>query len=294
MIASLILACLSAPPELPAEPEPIAVPAPAEDASEQDQPATVPTPAEVQDAAEQGQGPVPQPEQVRDDAEAGQGAVPPPAVSSPPQPPSTTPPNPRARPSEGVHAVGSSGVTPLPPPPPPVPPSSIARGRWSGVGWLSVRLLVGGPIAGAPPARPTVISLGGGAEGGWRIRQSIALGSGFTRQPHELYREELPDVPATVSYRGYMSAWDIAFVRLYAPVRGRVDPFIDVGGGLAFFDPARDRPLLVGGTVRASAGFEAWVARNLTLGITGIYRANFVDETIGHAWQAAVDFGIHW
>jgi hypothetical protein len=215
------------------------------------------------------------------------------SLIAPPEPPAA-PPNPHARPSEGVHAVGSSGVAPLPPPPPPVPPSTISRGRWSGVGWLSVRLLVSGPIAGDTPARPTVISLGGGAEGGWRIRQWIALGSGFARQPHEVYREDIPDAPAIINYRGYLSTWDVGFLRLYAPVRGRVDPFVDVGGGLAFFDPARDRPVLVGATVRASVGFEAWIARNLTLAVTGIYRGNFVDRTIGHSWQAALGFGIHW
>jgi hypothetical protein len=159
---------------------------------------------------------------------------------------------------------------------------------------LSVRLIVSGPIAGDSPARPTVVSLGGGAEGGWRIRQWIGLGTSFTRQPHEVYREDVPDAPAIITYRGYMSAWDIAFVRLYAPVRGRVDPFIDVGGGLAFFEPARDRPTIMGGTVRASVGFEAWVSRNLTLGLSGVYRANFIDDTVGHAWQAAIDFGVHW
>jgi hypothetical protein len=233
---------------------------------------TVSAPEQVQAAAEAGVGPIPPPEQVRDQA----------------------PPDPRSRPSEGVYAVGSSGVAPLPPPPPPVPPHTIARGRWSGTGWLSVRLLVNGPIAGVSPARPTVISLGGGAEGGWRIRQWIGLGAAFTRQPHEVYREQVPDAPVIIDYRGYMSAWDIAFIRLFAPVRGRVDPFVDVGGGLAFFNPARNRPTELGGTVRASVGFEAWVARNLTLGLSGTYRANFVEDTVGHAWQAALDFGVHW
>ncbi|MFO7567136.1 MAG: hypothetical protein R6X02_31110 [Enhygromyxa sp.] len=254
-LALLSFASEGSPPESPAEPTPITVPAPAE-------------------------APVPPPEQVRDESQLGTKAA--------------IPPDPRARPSEGVYAVGSSGVAPLPPPPPPVPPSTIARGRWSGVGWLSVRLLVNGPIAGDSPGRPTVVSLGGGAEGGWRIRQWIALGSSFTRQPHEVFRAQVPDAPAVVDYRGYMSAWDIAFLRLYAPLRGRFDPYIDVGGGLAFFSPARNRPNLLGGSVRASVGFEVWIARNLTLGLSGLYRANFVDETVGHAWQAAIDFGVHW
>jgi hypothetical protein len=139
-----------------------------------------------------------------------------------------------------------------------------------------------------------VISLGGGVEGGWRITQWVGLGAAFTRQPHEIYREDIPDAPAVVNYRGYMSAWDLAFLRFFAPVKGRFDPYLDVGGGLAFFEPARSRPTQVGASIRASVGFEAWVARNLTLGLAGLYRANFVDDTVGHAWQAAIDFGVHW
>ncbi|WP_052555705.1 hypothetical protein [Enhygromyxa salina] len=205
-----------------------------------------------------------------------------------------TPPNPHARPSEGVYAVGSSGVAPLPPAPPPVSPSTIRHDSWRGVGWLAVRLHVMGPLAGDTPGRPTVIALGGGAEGGWRIRQWVAVGTGFSRQPHESYRDQLVNPSQVVKRNGYMSAWDLAFVRLYAPVRGRIDPFIDLGGGLGFFEPARNRPILVGATVRASAGFEAWVSRNVTLGLFGVYRANFMDESIGHAWQAGLNLGLHW
>lgn len=214
------------------------------------------------------------------------------ALAPPPGP--AQPPDPHAQPSEGVHAVGSSGVAPLPPAPAPVDPSTIPRGDWRGVGWLSLRLHVTGPIYGDAPGRPTVVSLGGGAEGGWRIRQWIGLGAAFSRQPHEIYRQDIPDAPAVVTRRGYMTAWDIAFLRLYAPVRGRVDPYVDVGGGLAFFTPARERDSVAGTTVRASVGVDAWVARQVTLGISGLYRLNVVDETIGHAWQAALEFGVHW
>jgi hypothetical protein len=216
------------------------------------------------------------------------------AVAPAPESPPAHPPDPRARPSEGVYAVGSSGVAPLPPAPPPVDPSTIRRDGWRGVGWLALRVLASGPVYGDAPGRPTVIALGGGAEGGWRIRQWIGLGMGFSRQPHELYRQDVPDAPAVFNRRGYMTAWDAAFVRLYAPVRGRIDPFIDVGGGLALFDPARQRRSIAGGTVRASFGFDAWITRQLTLGVAGIYRVNFVDETVGHAWQAAIDLGVHW
>jgi hypothetical protein len=241
------------------------------------------------DSAEPEPAPVPEPEPI---------PVPAPAPAEIQDPAQVVghgrPPDPRARPSEGVYAIGSSGVAPLPPAPPPVSPSTIRRDSWRGVGWLSVRLHVAGPIAGDTPGRPTVISIGGGAEGGWRIRQWVALGMGFSRQPHESYRAQLLDQSGLTNRNGYMTAWDLAFLRLYAPVRGRVDPFIEVGGGLAFFDTARNRATRLGATVRTSVGFEAWVTRSVTLGVSGIYRANFLDETIGHVWQAGLDLGVHW
>src|SRR5689334_8735934 len=86
------------------------------------------------------------------------------AMAPPAQGPAQ-PPDPRARPSEGVYAVGSSGVAPLPPAPPPVDPSTIPRSDWRGVGWVAARLVVTGPIYGEVPGRPTVISLGGAIEG---------------------------------------------------------------------------------------------------------------------------------
>lgn len=296
------------PPVLPSEPPPPVLPSepPPPGSPSEPEPVVVPAPTQVRDDADAGAAPVSPPERVEDAAVSGQGAVPPPGPSadaspSAPatvvtQPPahSSAPPNPNARPSEGVYAVGSSGVAPLPAPPPAVPVETIARGRWSGVGWLSARWLVTGPIAGITPARPTVIALGGGVEGGWRIRQWIGLGSAFSRQPHEEYRPDSPDAPVVLDHRGYMSAWDVAFLRLFAPVRGRVDPFIDLGGGFSYVDPARNRRAVLGGTVRASAGLEVWLARSLTVGLTGIYRATFVDGTVGHSWQAAIDFGLHF
>lgn len=228
------------------------------------------------------------------DAREGEGASQTTVETQPSEPSKpASPPNPQARPSEGVYAVGSSGVAPLPPAPPPVDPSTIPRGSWRGVAWISLRMHVTGPIYGDAPGRPTVVALGGGAEGGWRARQWFALGSGFSRQAHEVHRTELLDAPALVR-RGYMSAWDVAFARFYAPLNGRVDPFIDVGGGLAFFSPARERTSLLAATVRGSVGFDAWITRQLTLGASGIYRANFVDRTVGHAWQAALELGLHW
>jgi len=210
------------------------------------------------------------------------------------KPPSDAPPNPGARPSEGVHAVGSSGVAPLPPAPPPVSPSAIPAGSWRGQVWIGAILLGSGGIAGTTPARPSIISVGAGAEGGWRARQWIGIGTSVTHWPHEVIRRDVPGESSTILERGHGTAWDLAFVRLFAPVRGRFDPYLDVGGGLLIYDPARDRPTQAGATIRAGLGFDVWIARSLTFGLMGLYRANFVDGSVGHGWQAGLTFGIHW
>lgn len=279
MIARLTcLVLFAAPPELPADP-------PANPPTAEDAPIEIRAPEQVQQDVERGEGEVRTPEQVQADA----AKVPPPAGGDPLAPP----PNPQSPPSEGVYAVGSGPVAPLPPPPPPVPVSAIPKLDWRGVLWLSVRLTVTGPLGGSYPARASVVSLGGAFEGGWRINQIAALGMGLSRQPHEIIRQtHLDQIDIR---RGTMSVWDIAFIRMFAPVRGRVDPFIDLGGGMAFVEPAREgEPLDVGGTIRGSLGFDAWLAKNLTIGVSGMYRAAFMRESVGHSIQGALELAVHW
>jgi hypothetical protein len=273
MIAWLTCLVLSAPPELPPE-----TPPPSDDAAIE-----VRAPETVQQDVEAGQGDLPTPEQVQ--------AQPPPQPSGDP---AAKPPSPQSRPSEGVYAVGSGPVTPLPPPPAPVPITAIPKLDWRGVIWVSVRVTVTGPIGGTYPAKPSVVSLGGGVEGGWRINQVAALGTGVYRQPHEVIRQTGFDNQDIVK-RGTMTFWDTAFIRLFAPVRGRVDPFLDLGGGLAFLEPAREgEPMDIGGMARGSVGFDAWLAKNVTLGVSGMYRATFLRDSIGHSVGGAIDFAVHW
>jgi hypothetical protein len=268
MIARLTCLILFAgPPELPADSPPVEPPA-AADAPAEDAPIEIRAP-----------------EEVREDV----ANVPPAAGGDP----FATPPNPQAHPSEGVYAVGSGPVAPLPPSPPPVPASAIPKLDWRGIMWLSIRLTVTGPIGGDYPARAGVVSVGGAFEGGWRINQIAALGMGLSRQPHEVIRQT--SLEQTLVLRGTMTVWDAAFIRLFAPVRGRVDPFIDLGGGMAFLEPAREGERLdVGGTVRGSLGFDVWLAKNLTFGVSGMYRAAFMRESVGHSIQGALEIAAHW
>ncbi len=203
------------------------------------------------------------------------------------------PPDPQARPSEGVYAVGSSALAPLPPAPAPVPRASISPGVWRGQGWISTQLSVIGAIAGVAPARPTVVALGTGLDFGWRARPWIGLGMSVSRQPHEVYLETQND-GSIQARRGSMTSWDIGLLRLWAPVPGRIVPYADLGLGLGVLNPARGRALLAGATVRGAVGLELWIGRSLTLGVQGLYRANIFGDTVGHTWQAGLTLASHW
>lgn len=206
----------------------------------------------------------------------------------------TTPPNHRAPPSEGVFAVGSGGIAPLPEPPPAVPASSIEQGTWRGDGWVKGRLHVAGAIGGERPARATAVAIGGGAEAGWRIRPWVGIGMGFSRQVHEVFSVYNPIIDTSEPTRGHLSAWDLAFVRFWAPVRGRVEPYLGLGGGVAFYDPARPSGIRGGWTAYTQVGVDFWIGRVVTLGLSGQYRATGVDQSLGHGWQSGLDFGLHW
>lgn len=245
-----------------------------------DAPERVPSPEQVQsDPAMRT------PEQVRDEP----AAIPTTNTDAP----RSTPPNPSARPSEGVYAVGSGPLAPLPPPPPAVPASTIPKLDWRGHLWLALRVNVSGPLGGTSPAKPSVVGVGVLVEGGWRINQIAALGTSLGRQPHEQVRTEV-DV-GTILQRGWQSTWDVALLRLFPPVRGRVDPFVDLGGGVVFIEPALEqRPLGIGGSTRVSVGIDAWITKNISIGLGLLHRANFVEGTFGHSLQGLIDISGHW
>lgn len=196
-------------------------------------------------------------------------------------------------------SVPAQVSAPLPPPLPPVDPATIRRGPWRGVGWVAVHLTLTGPLGGDRPSRPTVLSSGFGFEAGWRLNNVLALGTGVSRQTHERSEEIYVDqiTGDRISERSYgeLTNFDAVFARGYLPLRGRVQPYLDVGGGIAILEPTDDSIVaIVGGHGRAGVGFDAWIARNLTLGAGVRYRMAALDGAIGHMAQGYFQFGVHW
>jgi hypothetical protein len=178
-----------------------------------------------------------------------------------------------------------------------VDPSSIRDGPWRGIAWLNVGLTVGGKVGGSEPAATTVVAVGGTGEVGIRASNWLGIGLGFSRHAHDqtTIRVVYPDgVVVKEAYRGYMTNLDIALFRFYAPTKGRIQPWADVGAGLAFLEPPRSHLEEVGLTVRGTAGVDFWLARQLTVTLQLGYRADVLKDSSGHTLRGGLLMGAHW
>jgi hypothetical protein len=204
------------------------------------------------------------------------------------------------KPKPARHVV----MDPLPSPPPPVPRDRIRKGPWRGRWWAGLRIGLAGPIAGDVPAKPTVGSVSGGFDLGYRVNNWLGIGTGFSG--HLQDRAEVEEVtPAGVETRtvyGDMIFWDPLFARLYLPVKRRFQPFAEVGGGLASYERAEGGYIL-GGQLRGGVGFDGWVTSNITLGVIANYRLTRLNQKfadgavahpIGHSYQLLFELGFHW
>lgn len=278
---------LTATPALAQEPAPAPPAAPA--------PETVAAPAAP---AESGV-PVPPPSATPPPVSAPTTAspTPPPPMTAPPGPAGATPP--AAAPS---FDWGGRQVEPLPAPPAPADPSKIRRDSWRGRFWIAPRLTITGPIGGDKPARPTLLTIGGGFDFGVRLNNWIGLGMGLSGQTHTSVRMSLPGSTDKTIKNGGMLFFDPVFVRLYF-LKKRFQPLLEFGVGYARAKMPIGDPLH-GAQIRAGVGFDAWVSNQVTIGFTTVYRMIALNMPrdgvsaphweVGHALQGVLQLGLHW
>lgn len=229
------------------------------------------------------------------EAAGGEPSAGPPAGADPDAPPPKPGP-----PPEGVAAVGGGTQAPLPAPLPPVDPSTIAKGPWRGTGWIALRLTVGGPLGGPEyPSASRVVAFGGAGEVGWRIGNLLGVAMGLARRPHDQATRTVVDPNTDLEYRvvenGSITQLDFVIARAHWPLDGRLQPYVDVGGGMAIVEPPDpNEKVILGGSIRGSLGFDAWVARTVTLGAGTQYRANLYDGGTGHHLGGYFELGLHW
>ncbi|HGG56552.1 MAG TPA: hypothetical protein ENK31_02020, partial [Nannocystis exedens] len=85
----------------------------------------------------------------------------------------------------GVEPVYRPVIDPIPPPPAPVSRSDIRRGPWRGRWWMGMRVGITGPLGGKAPARPSIGSLTGGVDLGYRLSNWLGVGTGISGQLHD-------------------------------------------------------------------------------------------------------------
>lgn len=224
--------------------------------------------------------------------------------STPAAPPTSVSPTPSPTPGAAPAGFdfGGQSLTPLPPPPPPLDASRIRPGAWRGRYWLGFRMMFTGPVGGEVPARPNLLTLGGGVDFGVRVGNVLGVGMGLSGhiQNRVIAYVDTMIGPEKRTLSGRMLYWDALFVRVHAPFKKRFQPFIEVGGGLASLNRAQDGVKVYGAQARLGLGIEGWITRGVTLGVNGVYRLTALNDRgagrwlVGHAMHGVVELGFHW
>lgn len=245
------------------------------------------------------------------------GSRPPPEPAAPVQPPGANPTAPPGTPADqqnlgdpfkrtqpatpsqtGLAPAGTPQVqAPLPPPPDPVDPRRVSRGPWRGTLWFDFQFDVVYPVGGTRPAEGTIISGGGTVRFGWRIKNWTGIHMGIGGYIHDGESRTFTDASGwtfqAIEY-GRMTQWDIFVARFYAPLNGRVQPWLDVGGGALIYQPPFDQGTTWGGHFVSNLGFDGWVATNFSLGLVFGYRLLGLEDEVGHALSSSIALGAHW
>lgn len=224
----------------------------------------------------------------------------PPATAAPaPSTPGPTPdaaaadatPATEEAPAEPPEAVGSDE-----PPLPPAPPRARGRirsGGYTGVGWFALRFALEG---GLLPAGRRTLSAGIGFEGGWRPHRVFGVLTRFASWGSTVEQRVVQDDagdPIAVRDAGILNGWDVLGMRLFVPLRGRIEPSADVSSGFAVerrpFDPRR-----TWATVRIGAGVGVWLARTVTLRLEASWRLLARRSELRHYVGGTLGFSVHF
>ncbi len=201
-------------------------------------------------------------------------------------------------PTDEADPAGSSPeLTPLPAAPPREDPSSLRQGSWRGRGWFQIRLDLVAPVAGERPGRGNVTSASGGVQAGWRPLPRLGFGVGLSTFLHDKAAGIAVDSEGgsvEVSDFGRLTLFDVGFVRLFVPTRGRVEPRFDLGAVVGIYRaPWADDPKVVAGA-RGGVGADVWLGPTFSLEFSVDPRLIVVDGAAGLTLQAGVGATIHW
>jgi hypothetical protein len=93
---------------------------------------------------------------------------------------------------------------------------------------------------------------------------------------------------------GRLVLFDLAVLRLFLPVKGRVQPYFDAGGGVGVYRrPFGDASDAVG-VGRLGLGTDFWLAPTFSLGLAADYRLLGIERSVGHTLQFGLLATVHW
>jgi len=186
------------------------------------------------------------------------------------------------------------GYRPAPPPRPFVPPRARVRRPWH-----RTHFYVGGQLMGLVVLHQNLTNLdvgvlghggGVGLTGGVRLGRFVALEANWTFTGHDEYWA--CDEHTTYCEAGTPDSLQIqtltADIKFHIPTWSRLEPFIQAGGGWAFFGVtgpyARDHGYLYasGPTYNIGGGIDFHLGRHWTLGGRLLYRGFYFGEPRYH------------
>lgn len=209
----------------------------------------------------------------------GQGAL----AAEPDAAPETAP--------ETADNVGPTGVARR------VDPKQIRPGVWRGKFWFSLAALIGGPLGGERPAKPSVVAVGGSVQIGFRPYRWLGVFTGAVLHPHDTASVRVVDANGAAFEAQIARSvihLDVASLRWFAPVKGyRLQPRVDLGGEVFVLPHSSTSSLQAGGGMRAAVGADLWIGRVLSLAVDLTYRVKRIDDQSGHSLAGMLGVTLH-
>lgn len=163
-------------------------------------------------------------------------------------------------------ALGDLAGPPLPGPPPDVARARVEQGPWFGRGWVGLAL--GGSLSPIDRKAGRALALGAYLEGGLRLHRHVGLATRLGTYVGSVGRADGYDANGErvlVTSAGRTTTWDAARLRAILPVRRRLEPWLEVGGGLAVERPPFASTRRAWGSFVSAVGLGIWVAPRITL-----------------------------
>lgn len=153
------------------------------------------------------------------------------------------------------------------------------------------------PVRGQGLARGEVVAGVGHLTFGYRPLHWLGLATGFETWVHDADdRITEDDFGTAIEARdfGRVFMFDLATVRFFLPGSRRIEPFVDVGGGVGMYRPPFRNDVLGVGSGTVALGMEAWLGPTFSLTVGAQYRLLAIRNDVGHLLQFGLGATVHW